>query len=71
VANRFAFFTDADVHGPLIKALIDRGWDIIRSVDTFPEGTDDEVLFEYAAQAERVFCYERSAGCGYCSLMVE
>jgi hypothetical protein len=55
VANRFPLFTDADVHGPLIKALIERGWDIIRSVDTFPEGTDDEVQFEYATKAERVF----------------
>jgi hypothetical protein len=55
VAGRFPLFTDADVHGPLIKALIERGWDVVRSVDTYPEGTDDKVLFEYAAKNARVF----------------
>ena len=55
VSDRFPLFTDADVHGPLIKALTNRGWDVVRSVDTFLEGTDDEILFEYAANNGRVF----------------
>ena len=41
--------------GPLIKALVMRGWDVVRSVDTFPEGTDDDALFEHAAKEGRVF----------------
>jgi hypothetical protein len=27
----------------------------MRAIDVFPEGTDDEVLFEYAAKQGRVF----------------
>jgi hypothetical protein len=50
VAGRFPLYTDADVHGPLIEALILRGWDVLRAVDHCPEGTEDPVHFEEAAR---------------------
>jgi hypothetical protein len=54
VAERFPLYTDADIHQPLIKALRERGWDVVRAIDTFPEGTEDEVHFEHAAKENRV-----------------
>lgn len=54
MAGRFPLYTDADVHGPLIEALIRRGWDVLRAVDHRPEGTDDPVHFEEAARLGRV-----------------
>ncbi len=53
--GRFALFTDENVDGPLIEALIARGWDVARAVDVFGERTDDEALFTYAAEHGRVF----------------
>jgi len=55
VAGRFPLYTDNDIRGPLIKALGKQGWDIVRAVDTFPQGTPDDVHFEYAARSSRVF----------------
>jgi hypothetical protein len=54
VAGRFPLYPDADVHGPLVQALRRLGWDVMRAVDAFPEGTDDEVHFAHAAQLDRV-----------------
>jgi hypothetical protein len=54
VAGRFPLYTDADVHGPLVDALIRLGWDIVRAIDTFPEGTDDPIHFEKAIQLSRI-----------------
>jgi hypothetical protein len=31
VAARFPLYTDADVRGPLIKALKKAGWDVVRA----------------------------------------
>ena len=53
--GRFPLLTDEHIRQPLIKALISDGWDVLRAVDAFPEGTDDEILFEYAAKKGRVF----------------
>jgi hypothetical protein len=39
----------------LIKALPERGWDIVRAIDVGPEGTEDKVHFEYAAGENRIF----------------
>jgi hypothetical protein len=55
VAGRFPLFTDASVNGILVDALIQRGWDVMRAIDVFPEGTKDPLLFERAAQEGRVF----------------
>jgi hypothetical protein len=54
VAGRFPLYTDADVHGPLVDALIRAGWDVLRAVDALPEGTEDDVHFERALQLDRV-----------------
>ena len=55
MAGLFALFTDENLEGPLIKALSSRGWDVARAVDVFGERTDDEVLFAWAAEHDRVF----------------
>lgn len=60
MAGRFPLYTDADIYGPLVDALIRLGWDVMRAVDAFPEGTDDDVHVERAAQLNRVMVsYDR------------
>ena len=54
MAGRFPLYTDADVHGPLILALRGRGWDVVRAIDRYPQGTADAVHFEHAARENRV-----------------
>lgn len=54
MAGRFPLYTDADLHGPLVDGLIEHGWDVVRAVDAFPEGTNDDAHFEHAANEERV-----------------
>lgn len=46
---------DACVNGHLIEALQKLGWDIVRAIDVYPEGTSDPVVFAHAAQEGRVF----------------
>lgn len=53
--SRFPLFTDENIAGLLIKALVARGWDVERAVDVFGEKTDDEVLFAHTAEQGRVF----------------
>jgi len=52
---RFALFTDANVDGRLVRALLQRGWQVKRSVDIFAEDEDDDVIFEHAAKENLVF----------------
>lgn len=54
MAGRFLLYADADVPGQIVEALIRRGWDVIRAVDLYPEGTDDHVHFERAVREGRV-----------------
>lgn len=54
MAARFPLYTDADVNGAVVQALRESGWDVVRAVDVFPDGTDDEVHFDYAAKQSRV-----------------
>jgi hypothetical protein len=54
VAGRFPLYTDADLRGPWVDALIERGWDVLRAVDAFPEATDDHEHFARAAKEGRV-----------------
>jgi hypothetical protein len=54
VPGRFPLYTDADIHGPLIDELIRKGWNVLRAIDRFPEGTADSVHFEEAARLGRV-----------------
>lgn len=55
MAGRFPLFTDENVGGPLIHGLRERGWDVVRAIDVFGEETDDDVLFAWAAEMQRVF----------------
>lgn len=54
MAGRWPLYTDADIRGPLIEALVHAGWDILRAVDAYPERTIDPVHFERAAREWRV-----------------
>jgi hypothetical protein len=54
VAGRFPLYTDADIHGPVVDALRGAGWDLVRAIDTFAEGTLDDEHFAYAAREGRV-----------------
>jgi hypothetical protein len=45
VAGRFPLYADADIHGPVVDALRDAGWDVVRAIDTFAEGTLDDERF--------------------------
>jgi predicted nuclease of predicted toxin-antitoxin system len=54
VAGRFPVYADADVHGPLIAALRTRGWDVVRAIELYPQGTADATHFEAAAKQNRV-----------------
>jgi hypothetical protein len=55
VPGRFPLYTDADIHGPVVEALIDTGWDVLRAIDALPEGTLDGPHFKRAADEERVY----------------
>ena len=50
----FPLYTDADVRGPVVKALRQAGWDVVRAIDLYPEGTLDPVHFDHAAREGRV-----------------
>jgi hypothetical protein len=51
----FPILTDNHVRQQIVDGLRARGWDIRRAIDVFPQGAEDERLFEYAAQQGRVF----------------
>jgi len=55
VAGRFPLFTDNHVQQAVVEGLLQRGWNVVRAIDVFPEKTRDEVLLEYAASQGRVF----------------
>ncbi len=55
MSGRFPLFTDENISGHLIKALVSHGWDVQRAVDVFGERTDDERLFAHAAERGRAF----------------
>jgi hypothetical protein len=54
VSGRFPLYTDADIRGPLVEALIQGGWDVLRAIDVYPERTKDPIHFERAAREGRV-----------------
>ena len=31
MAGRFPLYTDADIHGPVVKALVSADWDVVRA----------------------------------------
>ena len=54
MAGRFPLLTDIHVHDVLIQVLRRKGWDVLRAVDVLPANAEDEVLFTYAAEHDRV-----------------
>ncbi len=50
MAGRFPLYTDENVKGALIKALRQGGWEVVRAIEVFPEGTDDEIHLEHAVK---------------------
>lgn len=54
MSGRFALFTDNHIRQQIVDTLSGHGWDVVRAIDTFPEKTPDEVLFEHAARTQRV-----------------
>jgi hypothetical protein len=54
VAGRFRLYMDADIDGRLIHALRAAGWDMVRAIDLYPEGTDDSIHLARARLEGRV-----------------
>ena len=54
MAGRFPLYTDTDVDGRVVSALVRAGWDVQRGIDTYPERTLDTVHFEHAIKGGRV-----------------
>ena len=52
--GRFLLYSDADVSGPVVEALVRASWDLLRAIDAFPEKTKDLLHFERAAALGRV-----------------
>ena len=49
----FPAFTDNHVRGPIVSALLSRGWNVKRAVDVFGERNDDEELLAWAVKEGR------------------
>ena len=52
--GRFRLLTDENIPGPLIEALMKSGWDVVRTIDVYGEQSDDEWVFVYAVEHDRV-----------------
>lgn len=52
--GRFPILTDENTARGIAKALIDRGWDVARGVNTVAQGTHDDVLLLKAVELDRV-----------------
>ncbi len=52
MADRFPLLVDEHVPKPLVKALQQRGWEVVRVVDLaeLGQGSDDEQVFAYALE---------------------
>jgi len=55
VSRGFPVLTDNHVQQAVVEGLLTEEWDVIRAIDVFPGGTDDEVLFGHAVKQGRVF----------------
>ena len=53
MAGRFPLLSDACVRQQIVDGL--NGWDVQRAIDILPKGTEDNLLFEYAASDNRAF----------------
>jgi hypothetical protein len=55
VARGFPVLADNHLQQAVVEGLVTQGWDVVRAIDVFPEGTDDAVLFGHAIKEGRVF----------------
>ena len=55
MARGFPVLADNHLQQAVVEGLLAEGWDVVRAIDVFPEGTGDEVLFGHAAKEGRVF----------------
>ena len=55
MARGFPVLADNHVQQAVVEGLLTEGWDVMRAIDVFPEGTDDEVLFGHTVKAGRIF----------------
>lgn len=55
MAKPFPLFADNQIRQPIVDALRQAGWDVVRAVDLFGERNNDEVIFRHAAGQGRVF----------------
>jgi len=55
VFGLFPLYTDEDVHGAVVELLLKRGWDLVRAVERYRQGTLDPIHFEQAVAEGRVF----------------
>jgi hypothetical protein len=52
--NSKRLFTDEHIPGSVVSVLRSLGHDLVRSKETFPEGTDDNNLPVFSAEYERI-----------------
>jgi len=54
VPDRFRILTDENVDGPVTKGLKAHGWDVVLTIDIFGEESDDDIIFDWAVDQDRV-----------------
>lgn len=54
MAGRFPIFVDENSAKGIASELVERGWDVVRTVRTLAQGTDDDVVLEKAVELNRV-----------------
>ncbi len=55
MAEPFPLFVDNQIRQPIVDALRQAGWDVVRAANLFGERNNDEVIFRYVAEQGRVF----------------
>lgn len=52
--GRFGILTDENIDGPVTQGLRAHGWDVVLTIDVFGEESDDDVIFKWAVDHDRV-----------------
>ena len=52
--GRFGILTDENIDGPVAQGLKAQGWDVVLTIDVFGEESDDDVIFQWAVDHDRV-----------------
>jgi hypothetical protein len=53
VPGRFRLLSDENIPGPLIEALKQRGWDVVRTIDVFGQRSVDDFAEAFDALAAK------------------